>query len=92
MTSVIFRREHKQHLEFSAVYVADTLLPFVNDEVQLDLEAGRQYDIYWRIMGPTGSSLVVTKSRGGEDPLTIVDSAIRASDKGRRRDFTLFTA
>jgi hypothetical protein len=92
MTAVTFVREQKDGLLFSAIYVEDQLLRFENDRAVADLTIGKQYDIYWRIAGPTGSSLAVSKSVGDAAPIAIVNSAIRASDKGRRRDFRLFTA
>ena len=93
MAKVVFKREEKDGLLLSKVWVNDETLEFdANEEASMSLEADSICDVYWRIVGDLGSSLVVTKSRANEDPVTIVKSSIRKSDKGRRRDFTIFKA
>ncbi|MDO8801194.1 hypothetical protein [Phenylobacterium sp.] len=90
MISVKFEREQKDGLLFSAVYVAGDRLEFHNDIAWKLLERGREYDIHWRTLGPTGSSLVISKTAGGAAD-KIVNSVIRDEDQGRVSDFTLFT-
>jgi hypothetical protein len=95
MAIIEFTHQHKGGLRFSAVFINNKLLPFDDANIgRADLEAGRVYNISWRIMGPKDSSLVVTHlGHGG----VIVDSAIRAQDietppDGRRSTFSFFQA
>lgn len=92
MITVMFEREHKDGLLLSEIYVRGKRVAFQNDRAAWVLPDKGPHVIHWRIFGPTGSTLVVTRAVGEGKPETIVTSEIEAEHKGRHSDATLFGA
>jgi hypothetical protein len=88
MTIVTFTRDEGD-LFLSAIYVEGERLVFDdNHEAQKDLEVGALDDIHWRIVGPSGATLLVSKTVN-EVTRQIVQSAI-PDGADRLSDFKLF--
>lgn len=92
MITVVFEREHKDGLLVSEIYVRGKRVAFQNERAAWVLPDEGPHVIHWRIFGPTGSSLVVTRAVGDGEPETIVKSEIEPEHKGRLSDATLFQA
>jgi len=88
MISVKFKRE-REGLLIRAVYVAGERLVFDdNDVATKDLELGSLCDIHWRIVGPSGSELVIVKTVNGTDQEIVRSEIPDGTD--RVSDFTVF--
>lgn len=85
--SVEFEREHGTGLEASSVYVNGEHLPFVNHKARKSLDAGKEFELYWRIAGSPGATFTVKYTAGGITK-TIVDKDKIPSGNTTWSDFT----
>lgn len=89
MVKVRFKRTLSASMKQTRIYVEDLLLIFENNECALDLDAGEEYEIYWRMSGSPGATLTI-KAIYGKKTQTIVDKSKIASNRSRKSDFTYF--
>ena len=88
MTTVTFTRDEGD-LFLSAIYVEGDRLVFdQNHQAEKDLEVGSLCDIHWRIAGPSGATLLVSKTVNGVERPIVQSSIPEGAD--RLSDFKLF--
>lgn len=82
-----FKVELKDGLREAYLYVDGNLMPTDNNEAHWRFDEKQTvFSLYWRMSGPTGSSLEVAMTVGAGASKTIVKSKMRASDNQMRAD------
>lgn len=75
-----FKLELKDGLREAYIYVDDGYLPTVNNEcAEYFADEDETFNLLWRMIGPTGSSLEVTMRVGAGASKTIVKSIMPAT-------------